>query len=222
MKYPGSKALPGLLQTIINNIPPHKTYIETHLGGGNILERKRPADRNIGVDLDGEVIATWRRVGMAGLELQHGDAVAFLRSFEFTAGEFVYADPPYVLGSRKGGAIYRHEYTDDDHRELLAVLADLPCAVMLSGYPSELYDASPVAGWRTVDCRVMTRGGVANERLWMNYPEPAALHELTFLGSTFRDRERIKRKKARLRNRLIKMDPLERAALLECLMDLEF
>ena len=37
MRYPGGKGGAGVYQTIINNIPPHDTYIETHLGGGNIL-----------------------------------------------------------------------------------------------------------------------------------------------------------------------------------------
>ena len=48
MRYPGGKGGAGVYQTIINNIPPHDTYIETHLGGGNILERKRPAARSVG------------------------------------------------------------------------------------------------------------------------------------------------------------------------------
>ncbi len=33
-------------------MPPHDTYIETHLGGGAIMKRKPPALRNIGIDLD--------------------------------------------------------------------------------------------------------------------------------------------------------------------------
>ena len=52
MRYPGGKGGAGVYQTIINNIPPHDTYIETHLGGGNILERKRPAARSVGIDVD--------------------------------------------------------------------------------------------------------------------------------------------------------------------------
>ena len=32
MRYPGGKGGAGVYQTIINNIPPHDTYIETHLG----------------------------------------------------------------------------------------------------------------------------------------------------------------------------------------------
>lgn len=78
MRYPGGKGGAGVYQTIINNIPPHDTYIETHLGGGNILERKRPAARSVGIDVDPEVIEVWQQLDVPGLELHHGDAVAWL------------------------------------------------------------------------------------------------------------------------------------------------
>ena len=39
----GSKATSGLCQPIIALMPPHDTYIETHLGGGAIMQRKPPA-----------------------------------------------------------------------------------------------------------------------------------------------------------------------------------
>ena len=126
MRYPGGKGGAGVYQTIINNIPPHDTYIETHLGGGNILERKRPAARSVGIDVDPEVIEVWRQLDVPGLELHHGDAVAWLESHQFTGSEFVYADPPYVMDSRRGGKLYRHEYDDADHVRLLDVLAGLP------------------------------------------------------------------------------------------------
>ena len=48
--YFGSKATSGLCQPIIALMPPHDTYIETHLGGGAIMQRKAPALRNIGID----------------------------------------------------------------------------------------------------------------------------------------------------------------------------
>ena len=40
MGYFGSKATSGLCQPIIAMMPPHDTYIETHLGGGAIMKRK--------------------------------------------------------------------------------------------------------------------------------------------------------------------------------------
>ena len=51
-RYFGSKATSGLCQPIIAMMPPHDTYIETHLGGGAVMQRKPPALRNIAIDLD--------------------------------------------------------------------------------------------------------------------------------------------------------------------------
>lgn len=219
MRYPGGKGAAGVHQTIINNIPPHDVYIETHLGGGNILERKKPAARSIGIDIDARVIETWTGRRWEGLELHCCDAADFLAGYDFTGREFVYVDPPYVMDSRRGGRLYLHEYDDADHVRLLGLLAELPCAVMVSGYSSELYDEH-LATWRSEEFTAMTRGGVAVERIWMNYAAPAALHDLRYLGSNFRERERIKRKKARWQAKLAKLDPLERAAIMECLREL--
>jgi hypothetical protein len=45
---------------LINLMPPHRTYIEAFLGGGAVMRLKRPADYNIGIDLDVGVIERWR------------------------------------------------------------------------------------------------------------------------------------------------------------------
>ena len=42
MSYLGSKGGSGVYQKIIAEMPPHDTYIETHLGGGAIMLRKPP------------------------------------------------------------------------------------------------------------------------------------------------------------------------------------
>src|SRR5919109_36689 len=100
MSYLGSKAASGAYQAIIAAMPPHDTYIETHLGSGAVMKHKPLALRSIGIDIDSEVI---KRFGsMAGIELHQGDALAFLRQFDYrTAGRvLVYADPPYVHSTR--------------------------------------------------------------------------------------------------------------------------
>ena len=48
--YFGSKAGSGLYQNIIAIMPPHDTYIETHLGGGAVMQKKPPARLNIAID----------------------------------------------------------------------------------------------------------------------------------------------------------------------------
>lgn len=216
MRYDGGKGGAGVFQKIINLMPPHDVYIEAFVGGGNIFERKRPALASIVIDADAAVTDIWRARDIAACTVICGDAIEFLRSYQWKGGELVYCDPPYVLSSRRGGAMYRHEMTDDQHRELLAVLAVLPVPVILSGYRNAIY-SDAVPDWNTIDFQAMTRRGVATETVWFNFPVPSVLHDLRYVGDNFRARERLKRKKSRWVARLAKMDPLERAVLLDAL-----
>lgn len=59
MTYPGGKA--NIYQWLINHIPPHQTFIGTHLGNCAVMRFKRPAQLNIGLDLDSEVIEMWQQ-----------------------------------------------------------------------------------------------------------------------------------------------------------------
>ena len=65
-------------------------------------------------------------------------------------------------------------------------------SVILSGYPSQLYD-NTLTGWRTREFQAMTRGGVRTEKIWMNYQEGRA-YSHTFARKDYNDRYRIKRK----------------------------
>lgn len=229
MGYLGGKAGAGVYQRIICEIPPHGVYIEPFLGGGAIMRLKRPAGRNIGVDRVPAVIASFG--GAAGItaiwegggrpELLCGDALDFLGSFPWRGGEFVYCDPPYLFDVRGGRSYYACEFgSAAEHTELLLLLRSLPCMVAISGYWSELY-ADALADWRCIGFPAMTRGGLRQECLWMNYPEPVALHDYRYLGADYRERERIKRKTARWRARLEGMPLLERRALLSALAALD-
>ncbi len=51
-----------------------------------------------------------------------------------------YLDPPYLQATRASEDVYEHEMTETQHAELLEVVCECEGGVMLSGYPSELYD----------------------------------------------------------------------------------
>src|SRR3954470_21500968 len=68
--YPGGKGLS--FRHIINLMPPHGRYIETHLGGGAVMRHKRPARENIGIDLDDRVVDLWRRRDHRTTTVVHG------------------------------------------------------------------------------------------------------------------------------------------------------
>jgi hypothetical protein len=145
-----------------------------------------------------------------------GDGISFLKSHPFTGSELVYCDPPYMRETRTR-TLYRFEMTDANHRELLRVLKTLKCRVMISGYFTKLYHLE-LASWNVARFEAMTRGGhTATEFVWFNFPMPIALHDYRYLGSNFRERERIKRKKLRWVNRLERMPLLERRCLLDAI-----
>ncbi len=60
MNYPGGKG--GVYHKLINLMPPHEIYIEAYLGGEAVMRHKYSAKRNIGVEIDSEVIQMWREI----------------------------------------------------------------------------------------------------------------------------------------------------------------
>jgi DNA adenine methylase len=88
----------------------------------------------------------------------------------------IYCDPPYVHVTRAAGArnVYAHEMTDNDHRELARVLRQCKSKVVLSGYPSPLYDELYRA-WRRVEFDMPNHAAGGKEKgrekeiIWMNW-----------------------------------------------------
>lgn len=224
MSYLGSKAASGVYQKIIAEMPPHDTYIETHLGGGAVMLRKPPAMCNIGIDVDELTLVDFAHEhNRLYIDLVRADAVDYLNHYDFyRAGRvLIYADPPYLHETRTGNARYRYEYTVADHERLLNCLVSLPknVSVILSGYPSQLYDER-LTGWRSKEFQAMTRGGVRTEKIWMNYPEGRA-YSHAFAGKDYNDRHRIKRKVERWRAKYAALPPAERLAIMVALNEVD-
>jgi DNA adenine methylase len=85
-----------------------------------------------------------------------------------------YVDPPYVAETRDKGGDYRHEMTDADHRALADALHGLTGMVVLSGYPSDLYDEL-YGRWVRIDRQAHADGARDRiECLWLNDAASAA------------------------------------------------
>lgn len=182
------------------------------------MRHKKAAQRNIGLDLDAKVIERWQSDFPGICELQHIDAVTFLETYPFEGQELVYADPPYVPKTRHRQKVYRCDYSESDHIRLLRCLAALPCKVVLSGYESDLYNRE-LPGWRKATFSSKTHTEVREETVWMNFGAPCRLHDSSHIGDTFRERQTIQRRQARLRARIDSLDPIERYDLLQWMQD---
>lgn len=89
----------------------------------------------------------------------------------------IYADPPYVHATRSSlankngnrGHYYRHDMTDDDHREMAAILRAVRGMVVISGYGCELYDRELFPDWIRHETKHMADGARARiEVVWLN------------------------------------------------------
>jgi len=215
--YFGSKATSGLCQSIIALMPPHETYIETHLGGGAIMQRKPPALRSIGIDRNQRTLERFEC--SYPVQLVHGCAHRFLTDYAYQGRELIYCDPPYLHQTRSSSRRYRFDYEESDHLELLGLLKTLPCPVILSGYPATLYDEC-LAGWQSLELQVMNQGGVRTEKLWFNFT-PDRVHWAKHAGKNHTDRQRIRRKAETWGRRYRALPPGERLSVLAALMAVE-
>jgi DNA adenine methylase len=123
--------------------------------------------------------------------IEQRDAVDLVRIHD-GGGTLFYVDPPYVPETRTSwrGAhndrCYAVEMTVEDHEELLAALVGLQGMVVLSGYPSALYDDA-LAGWRRVEREALADGGrKRTEVLWLN-PAATLAHEQPHMFEGFGD-----------------------------------
>jgi site-specific DNA-adenine methylase len=217
----GSKGASGAYQQIISRMPPHDLYIEPFLGTGVIMQRKPPCLHSVGLDLNTDSLDRARGL-LPGTELIRGDGIEFIAGFDYQDYKepFIYADPPYLETTRSSRNRYTYDFSEADHIRLLDTLRALVAKgvnIMLSGYPNELYDTS-LPEWNTREFRVMTRGGVRTEKLWLSY-SPDASHWSAFAGKNYIDRQRIQRKAERWAKKFSNLPAAERQAILAAMLD---
>lgn len=108
---------------------------------------------------------------MRGVVVENRDALEVMATHDGPE-TLHYVDPPYVFDTRADlSKDYAHELTDDDHRALLVFLKTLKGKVVLSGYPSAIYDDA-LADWRRIERPALADG--ARERIEVLWKNPAA------------------------------------------------
>jgi DNA adenine methylase len=122
---------------------------------------------------------------LAAVSLECRPALDVIAKYGAVPEVLLYVDPPYLGSTRANNNAYRHEMRgDNEHRGLAEALRACRAAVVLSGYPSVLYDEM-YAGWHRMEFPASTgQGGTwANrtEVLWSNRPisEPHLFSEVT-------------------------------------------
>ncbi|MBF0171759.1 MAG: DNA adenine methylase [Nitrospinae bacterium] len=136
---------------------------------GKIYTRKLSVESNDWPAIPSNLLAVHQR--LRGVVIENRPALDLIRAHDGPETLF-YCDPPYMASTRsayysKRG--YSHEMTDEDHEALAAVLHEVDGAVVLSGYPSPLYDRL-YADWRRVETSARAdKNRQRTEVLWIKY-----------------------------------------------------
>lgn len=101
------------------------------------------------------------------------DALDVIRQQDGPATLF-YLDPPYLAETRVSEDVYAHEMSEAEHAELLATIRDCQGKVMLSGYPSQMYERR-LSSWNRHEFAIPNQaaGGKTKRRMtevvWCNF-----------------------------------------------------
>jgi len=79
------------------------------------------------------------------VQILNRDALDVIRRFDGPDTLF-YCDPPYYPDTRTHPNMYHHEYSEEDHEELLSTLLGCQGNVLVSGYDCDLYNEM-LKGW---------------------------------------------------------------------------
>lgn len=150
--------------------------------GWRYYQNPRGSDASMPDYLDayvGRIAAAAER--LRGVSLECRPAVEVIEAYGRHPGCLIYADPPYLRSTRtwtNGNAYSAEMYTEAEHRELAAALNSARGGVVLSGYPSPLYDEL-YGGWHQREIGAFTGNGAAGDRyrtevIWSNRPFPQA------------------------------------------------
>lgn len=164
----------------------HKLIIKSFMGHGSDSATRSCRTGFRSKLTDGRVLpsveySTWHNAipaftrRLQGVVIENRNAFEVIRRMD-SAKTLIYVDPPYVhstrsamAGGKSGTHGYRHEMNEDDHRELAGVLHAGKSMIVLSGYPSELYDAELYATWTRYERRHVADGGkFRTEVIWLN------------------------------------------------------
>jgi DNA adenine methylase len=220
MYYPGNKNIPGLIQKIVNQIPPCTDFYEPFAGSAAVSKFLSVLP---GITLryhlnDIDPAVTVNNNYPAGSIVTSIPAMDIIQSIKYipeATGIFFFIDPPYHHESRPNNShLYKFEMTHNDHVFLLCSLLNTKYNCMIIHPQCDLYNRF-LFSWRTVQVKVRYHNKTSVENLYMNYPRPVKLLTYGMYGTDCWDRQRIKRKGDRLIKKLLSLNEAERNYILD-------
>lgn len=121
-----------------------------------------------------------------------------------------YLDPPYPHKTRLSLHRYPNDLDNQGHERLLKAVLNIDKPILISSYKNDLYDYY-LKDWNTIQFNSQTRSGKsAVETVYYNYDTPKQLHDYSFFGNNYKEREQFKLKSQRMVSKFKNMSAVER------------
>ena len=131
----------------------------------------------------GDVNAWWTSIDqlpqlierLRRVQLLHQPAIEAIRRFD-RPDALIYCDPPYLHDTRAPNSIdvYGIEMTTKEHSELGQTLSKCQSKIVISGYPSKLYE-DMFCSWRRIEFDIANHSAGGREKsrkretVWLNW-----------------------------------------------------
>lgn len=137
-------------------------------GWKNTKHSSGPMNPRVWSNVPETVYAVTERLKKA--QIENTDAVELIKACN-ASDCLIYADPPYIEGTRRD-KMYRCEMMGaDEHIRLLDALLAHKGYVVLSGYDNELYNYK-LTGWQKVQKQGRANSGaIRTETIWLNFEQ---------------------------------------------------
>lgn len=119
---------------------------------------------------------------LQGVTIENLDAAEVMRSHD-SPTTLHYLDPPYPKTTRVFKNAYKEEMTIEEHRQIAQTARSLQGTVIISSYPSKLYDEL-FEGWERLEKPIVNHSSqekkkeTKTEVLWVKQPSGERLHPL--------------------------------------------
>lgn len=212
MNYVGNKGGQVIFPQLINNIPRSRRYFSLFFGAGG-LEKHEVFSKTKWIC--SEKNTDNLKYSTPTAAVVYNDYKVLVEQNNFTSDDFIFADPPYMFSTRAAARIYyKYEFTNDQHVEFLNYMISLNAKVMITHPINELY-SSMLEPWYKVPFEYHGHKGLFKDSMWLNYnPCDIELINYEFLGVNSTDRQRIKRKRANIIEKLRALPKHELKAIL--------
>jgi DNA adenine methylase len=118
------------------------------------------------------------------VHIENMDALDCIKKYA-NERSLLYVDPPYVHATRVAPKTYKHEFSDEQHKQLVETLLEVPGHKILSGYESPIYQPLLDAGWEMLTKRICCHASGQSKKTYRQeclYCSPVTSNDDLLLG----------------------------------------